>query len=53
MFITYPTDRGDTITLKRLKQLGYQSLTDVYIDLNSSLCEQLNTACADFIGKTR
>lgn len=28
-----------TITLKRLKQRGYQSLTDVYIELNPSLCE--------------
>ena len=28
-----------TITLKRLKQRGYQSLTEVYIELNPSLCE--------------
>ena len=28
-----------TITLKRLKQRGYQSLTDVYIELNPSFCE--------------
>ena len=32
-----------TITLKRLKQRGYQSLTDVYIELNPSLCEPPNT----------
>ena len=30
---------GTTITLKRLKKRGYQSLTDVYIELNPSLCE--------------
>lgn len=30
-----------TITLKRLKQRGYQSLTGVYIELNPSLCEPL------------
>ncbi|AWG20530.1 group II intron reverse transcriptase/maturase [Flavobacterium faecale] len=34
---------GSTITLKRLKQKGYQSLTDVYIELNPSLCEPPNT----------
>ena len=34
---------GTTITLKRLKQRGYQSLTDVYIELNPSLCEPPNT----------
>ena len=28
-----------TITLKRLKQIGYQSLTEDYIELNPSLCE--------------
>jgi len=28
-----------TITLKRLKQRGYQSLTDVYIELNPSFYE--------------
>jgi RNA-directed DNA polymerase len=28
-----------TITLKRLKQRGYQSLTEVYIALNPSFCE--------------
>jgi len=28
-----------TITLKRLKQKGYQSLTDVHIELNPSFCE--------------
>ena len=32
-----------TITLKRLKQRGYQSLTDVYIELNPSLCEPPST----------
>ncbi|MBP6587094.1 MAG: hypothetical protein KA782_05690 [Flavobacterium sp.] len=37
-----------TITLKRLKQRGYQSLTDVYIELNPSLCEPPSTACLDF-----
>jgi len=34
---------GTTITLKRLKQKGYQSLTDVYIELNPSLCEPPST----------
>lgn len=34
---------GTTITLKRLKQKGYQSLTDVYISLNPSLCEPPST----------
>jgi hypothetical protein len=29
--------------LKRLKQRGYQSLTDVYIELNPSLCEPPST----------
>lgn len=32
-----------TITLKRLKQRGYESLTDVYIELNPSLCEPPST----------
>ena len=32
-----------TITLKRLKQRGYQSLTEVYIELNPSLCEPPST----------
>ncbi|WP_425402856.1 group II intron maturase-specific domain-containing protein [Flavobacterium polysaccharolyticum] len=36
-----------TITLKRLKQRGYQSLTDVYIELNPSLCEPPSTACSE------
>ena len=36
-----------TITLKRLKQRGYQSLTDVYIELNPSLCEPPSTVCPD------
>ena len=36
-----------TITLKRLKQRGYQSLTDVYIEHNPSLCEPPSTACPD------
>ena len=30
---------GTTITLQRLKKRGYQSLTDVYIELNPWLCE--------------
>jgi len=30
---------GTTITLKRLKMRGYQSLTDVYLELNPSFCE--------------
>ena len=30
---------GTTITLKRLKQKGYESLTEIYIQLNPSLCE--------------
>jgi len=30
---------GTTITLKRLKTRGYQSLTDVYLELNPSFCE--------------
>lgn len=34
---------GTTITLKRLKQKRYQSLTDVYISLNPSLCEPPST----------
>jgi group II intron reverse transcriptase/maturase len=34
---------GTTITLKRLKQKGYYSLTDVYIELNPSLCEPPST----------
>ena len=32
-----------TITLKRLKQRGYQSLTEVYTELNPSLCEPPST----------
>jgi len=32
-----------TITLKRLKQKGYDSLLDVYFELNPSLCEPPNT----------
>ncbi|WP_394336497.1 hypothetical protein [Flavobacterium macacae] len=32
-----------TLTLKRLKQRGYQSLTAVYIELNPSLCEPPST----------
>ncbi|MNL13247.1 Group II intron-encoded protein LtrA [compost metagenome] len=32
-----------TITLKRLKQRGYQSLIDVYIELNPSFCEPPST----------
>lgn len=32
-----------TITLKRLKQRGYESLTDVYIELNPSFCEPPST----------
>jgi RNA-directed DNA polymerase len=32
-----------TITLKHLKQRGYQSLTDVYIELNPSFCEPPST----------
>lgn len=34
---------GTTITLKRLKQKGYESLTEVYIQLNPSLCEPPST----------
>lgn len=34
---------GTTITLKRLRQRGYQSLTEVYIALNPSLCEPPST----------
>jgi hypothetical protein len=34
--------------LETLKKLGYQSLTDVNIELNPSLCEQPSTACPDF-----
>lgn len=34
---------GTTITLKRLKRRGYQSLTEVYIELNPSLCEPPST----------
>jgi group II intron reverse transcriptase/maturase len=34
---------GTTITLKRLKQRGYQSLTDVYIQLNPSFYEPPST----------
>ncbi|WP_016989404.1 group II intron reverse transcriptase/maturase [Flavobacterium sp. ACAM 123] len=34
---------GSTITLKRLKQKGYQSLTDAYISFNPSLCEPPST----------
>ena len=30
---------GTTITLKRLKRRGYQSLTEIYITLNPSFCE--------------
>jgi len=30
---------GTTITLERLKKRGYQSLSDVYIKLNPSVCE--------------
>lgn len=34
---------GTTITLKRLKQKGYLSLTELYIQLNPSLCEPPST----------
>jgi hypothetical protein len=34
---------GTTITLKRLKQKGYVSLTEIYIQLNPSLCEPPST----------
>lgn len=34
---------GTTITLKRLKMRGYQSLTEVYIQLNPSFCEPPST----------
>lgn len=34
---------GTTITLKRLKQKGYESLTEVFIQLNPSLCEPPST----------
>ena len=34
---------GTTITLKRLKQKGYESLTETYIQLNPSLYEPLST----------
>lgn len=34
---------GSTITLKRLKQKGYVSLTELYIQLNPSLCEPPST----------
>jgi len=34
---------GTTITLKRLKRRGYQSLTEVYIQLNPSFCEPPST----------
>jgi RNA-directed DNA polymerase len=34
---------GTTITLKRLKQRGYQSLTEVYIELNPSFYEPPST----------
>jgi group II intron reverse transcriptase/maturase len=34
---------GTTITLKRLKQRGYESLTELYIQLNPSLCEPPST----------
>ena len=33
--------RGSTITLKRLKQRGYESLLKVYIIPNPSICEPL------------
>lgn len=34
---------GTTITLQRLKQKGYESLTEIYIQLNPSLCEPPST----------
>ncbi|RBA27509.1 group II intron maturase-specific domain-containing protein, partial [Flavobacterium tibetense] len=34
---------GTTITLKRLKQKGYESLTEIYIQLNPSFCEPPST----------
>ena len=34
---------GTTITLKRLRQRGYLSLTELYIQLNPSLCEPPST----------
>jgi len=34
---------GTTITLKRLKMRGYQSLTELYIELNPSFCEPPST----------
>ena len=44
---------GTTITLQRLKKRGYQSLTDVYIELNPSLCEPPYYSLSRSIGKTR
>ncbi len=32
-----------TITLQRLKKRGYQSMLDLYIELNPSLCEPTST----------
>ena len=34
---------SSTITLKRLKQRGYESLLEVYTTLNPSICEPLST----------
>jgi hypothetical protein len=34
---------GTTITLKRLKQKGYETLMECYIQLNPSLCEPPST----------
>ena len=44
---------GTTITLQRLKKRGYVSLTELYIQLNPSLCEPPSTACPVFFGMTR
>jgi hypothetical protein len=38
---------------RQIKQKGYVSLTEIYIQLNPSLCEPPSTACPDFIGMTR
>ena len=51
--IAQSTILGTTITLQRLKKLGYQSLTDVYIELNPSLSEPPNNSLSRPIGKAR
>lgn len=42
-----------TITLDRLKQRGYESMSDIYERISPQLNEPLYTACPEIFGKIR